>query len=749
MSAAWRRRTVAVAALGLLLGGPPLAIGAAPARTVHLVPAHDVTLAVMMLVALAPREPVLLVDPLDRPAVEHFLASWRGARRCVARSTTSRGTAVLLRELAQQDCTVVEDFIALAHTLWPEAHTAVAASPGDYVWWLRAAAFAGATGSALVPLADPPPETEGSPFVGWSPGTLYLVPATAGWRERLLPSIPKVVPLPTVDAVMTEWRQLVAEEARVLVVANPADREGLFSPSSLSMLAPLVSTIHRAPLVLVCSREPDAIESEVLGIMDRHELHPSHVILVGDELALRSHRVPDPVLAAGGPEARGGGTMVRVELFSEIQREAPQDLVVGRMVAEDAVQGSTLLARQLGRRAGGKRRPVIFFANADAVFRLGEAISRTTVAEFKNVGVPVRAYYGEEIEPALVLRSLASTDLLVWEGHARDLTLEERGGIAAADAPDVVFLQGCYTFDRSDPFILMEKGAFAVVGTSTATYSAPGSALARAFFDAVLYDEADLGTATRNARNFLLALAKLQRARGHRDWRKTYRAALAFALWGDPTLTLDLRPGQPRLTPVRWQMENGRLTLTIPGHKLDPITVNPYRAEPPPRAMLGGLLLRDGNRKERRLKELYFTVQEGNHEGMVCVPGKGWNVVSLYAPRTRTLTVLARPDWRRINSSARAGTRLDSSSARAETRSDGIAAAKGGPFVFPVVGEAGECPAVVDVRARRDARGRIDPVRARQDALGRTEPARTRLGAVGHDGHVRTRLGAVGHEVGR
>src|SRR5690606_5014365 len=134
----------------------------------------------------------------------------------------------------------------------------------------------------------------------------------------------------------------------------------------------------------------------VQAFIDTHRLAPTHLYLVGDERALRSHVVPDPVLANGGPEALGGAREVRVELFSEIQRGAPQDYAVGRFVAEDAARGSAILASQLHRRLNGSGR-VVVLSNADEEFELGETIARTTVSELRNAGVAVRAEYRDRV----------------------------------------------------------------------------------------------------------------------------------------------------------------------------------------------------------------------------------------------------------------------------------------------------------------------------------------------------------------
>src|SRR5262249_49450661 len=162
---------------------------------------------------------------------------------------------------------------------------------------------------------------------------------------------------------------------------------------------------------------------------------------------------------------------------SRIEHDQPQELAVGRIVAEEASTASVTLARGL-HRSPEVPKPVIFLTNADETFPLGETISRTTAAELRNVIVPIQSVYPNEFTPRDITASLKDTENHIWEGHTRDITLEERGGIATDEAPYLVILQGCYTLDRSDPFILIEKGAQAIVASSAAIYSAPGSAFA-------------------------------------------------------------------------------------------------------------------------------------------------------------------------------------------------------------------------------------------------------------------------------
>lgn len=621
--------------VSVLLALLPALAGAAPLR---IAPASDASLSSMLLLAAAAEDPVVLFDPQDQDVVARARKENPGPVECYARSTTSAAARALEEDLAGVPCGNADDLLALAQRWWPAPPAVVAVPGGRYTWLLQGAALAGAVGGALLPV-DPrhPPSAEA--LRPWAGAQWYLlgtpppaVPLSPGARVQRLDSADAVRALtlaafPGFDTV---------------VVANPADRRGRFSPSSLSLLAPRIATAHRAPLVLVDNAAADVAEREVAAFIDAARRTPSHIYLVGDELALRSHRVPDPVLAAGGPEALGGARDVRVELFSRLQDGEPQDYAVGRFVAEDVSRGSATLTRQLAPAAAGGR--VVVLSNADQEFALGETIARSTVSELRNAGVKVRASYRDAITPAVIQDALLHAGLLVWEGHARDLTLEERGGVAVDRTPPFVVLQGCYTLDRSDPFILFDHGTQAIVATSAAIYSASGSAFARALFDALLYGGADLGTAVRNARNFLLAVTDLKKQRGHADWTKTYRAALAFALWGDPTTRPPLAAAASSIPPVTWQASDRTLTLTIPPKHLEAATVGPYTAQPVPRAMLSGLILRQGDKPARTVKELFFTAVAAP-EGMTsaCPPAPGWEVASLYAPRTRTLSVLARP----------------------------------------------------------------------------------------------------------
>lgn len=630
-----------------LLPLPLLAPAAlADPRPVTIVSAGDAPLATMLLTSSGRTNPVLLFDPRDAETTRRFIAETGGPVSCLVGNRAPAAARAALEAAAGTSCASAGDLGRLAQRLWPEASAAVLAPAADYAWLLRGAVLAASIGAALVPVAGDPVAL---------PPSIARIFVLPGVTPPAVREETHVARIKSADGLTRMTIRALGGQPRTLVVANPRDRDGRFSPSALSLLAPLIAAAHRAPLLLVEDAAADAVEAEVDRVIAANALLPTHIYLVGDELALRSHRVPDPVIAAGGPAPMGGARDVRVELFSQVERGRPQDYAVGRFVAEDAARGSATLARQL--HAGlGAGEPVWILANADQEFQLGETVSRSTARELRNAGVPVKARYRDAVTPAVIKRALGEAGLLLWEGHARDLTLEERGGIAVERTPPLVVLQGCYTLDRSDPFILFERGTQAIVATSAAIYSASGSSFARAFLDALLYEGADLGIAVRNARNYLFALTELKKHRGHSDWPKTYRAALAFALWGDPTARPALPVKPPRVAPASWRVDGSALALDIPKRRLKPAAVGPYSAEPVPRAMLSGLLLRDGERAELALKELFFDAFPAPAGvAAACPPAPGWDVISLFAPRTGTLSVLARPPGSALGRGAQPG----------------------------------------------------------------------------------------------
>src|SRR5262249_17400128 len=139
-------------------------------------------------------------------------------------------------------------------------------------------------------------------------------------------------------------------------------------------------------------------------------------------------------------------------------------------------------------------------------------------------------------------RLLPSQTIFLWEGHHSTLVQDYRVHEWPEPLqPSLVFLQSCLALQEPKAQPFLERGAVGVIGTSSRTYSGSGGALSLAFFDALAYEHQSVGDALRSAKNFMLAFAQLKEQRlGAKSQLggANIRAAWAFCLWGDPTVTL-------------------------------------------------------------------------------------------------------------------------------------------------------------------------------------------------------------------
>lgn len=435
-----------------------------------------------------------------------------------------------------------------------------------------------------------------------------------------------------------------AASANHLVAVAPADASGPFSPPRLSVGSiPYLLAKGAAFTYVGDGPGKGASPEQATELLEAEGLGPFHFItLIGDHLAIPMREVRDVDQEWRGVE---NPRVHKVPPFVSVEG-APSDRAVGRLAALDVFDLSRWIARLIHPAA----RPddgegVLVFANADEKFILGETISRTTSAELANAGVQVESLYRDEITPERIQRELPGHSLVLWEGHPRDLTLDD-DALPAPEAPlppASFFLQGCYTLDRSDPYVLVERGANAVLGTYMAVYSSSGSGFARAYLNAQLHAGATAGEAMARARNYLLSVVELKKRRGHEDWRKTLRAALSFDLWGDPTAPLGVESRAPRRQPVTSRLVRDRLTVRIPSNRLPTASAGPYQATIRPGAELAGLYNFEEDDK-RRLSELFYVevkVPESfgpapKLQGALPDETYAW----IFSPRTRTLSVL-------------------------------------------------------------------------------------------------------------
>ena len=469
-------------------------------------------------------------------------------------------------------------------------------------------------------------------------GAATALTAAAGRKVRLLSR----------DEALRAYAEKV-KGSRHLVVTAPADAEGPFQPPRLS-LASVPSALGKGAPIAFAGAGPggDRSPEQATLAFEKEGLGPfSAVSIVGDYLAIPMREIEDIDQVFRGVEKP---RVHKLPAFTDATGRAA-DRAAGRLAALDVYDLSRWVARLIHPKARHQTRDgALVLANADHKFILGETISRTTSAELANAGVPTESFYRDEIDRELISRELPGHGLVLWEGHPRDLTLGD-DALPAPEAslpPAAFFLQGCYTLDRADPYLLIERGANAVLGSYMAVYSASGSGFAKAWINAQLHDGETMGEALVSARNYLLATVELKKHRGHKEWRKTLRAALSWELWGDPTAPLPVKAGKPRKAPVKAVVRGDQVTVHVPAATLPKAEGGDFWARVRPGALLSSLYDEKPKEGGKRLIELFLVeiaVPEsfGNSPQLSSRhPEKTYGYV--FAPHSRRMWVLIHED---------------------------------------------------------------------------------------------------------
>jgi hypothetical protein len=546
---------------------------------------------------------VLLFDA-ERSArwTRAFLSEFR-PRQVVAVGSFPGGTANLGQRLGVR----VERSLGgqpdeLQAELFPRAARVVVSPARPRGLLLQSACLAGVLGAPLVIDSGATEAAElRRRLRGWGTAEVFASGAAARLCRGLTGV--RVERLADAEAVAAAHVRRLREQGPVnaLVVANPADRDRGAAP--LSALAPWVALQRRAALVLTDDAGSNTAAA-VRAALRRPGLGRADVLLlVGDLRALPMERRPNPI--AGGKDP-----YIEMEPLTP-HGEDPVSFATGRLFHEDPNVVALMLARpRLFPQDGGRPRALIV-SNPGGGLPLLETLSRSTADEFRNAGYDTTPFFGRRANREAVRRLLPHQTIFLWEGHHS--TLVGTYGIHRWPEPlrpSLVFLQSCLALEGPKAHPFLERGSVGVVGTSTRTYSGSGGAFALAYFDALLYEGQPLGGALRHAKNFMLAFAKLKEKRlgeGARMKGANLRAAWAFTLWGDPTLTLP-RPPAPAeaLGRVRHRVRGNTLVVSLPDATYDRVVTASYQAEVRPNARLAGLRLKQDDDAPHRLVPLVF-----------------------------------------------------------------------------------------------------------------------------------------------
>jgi hypothetical protein len=468
----------------------------------------------------------------------------------------------------------------LWNALFPRPASVVVCPARPRARLLQAACLAGLEGAPLWVTHDEP--NEGALLRAW-------LKRWGARRVYLLGETPLVLPgkvvtrLPSAEALASACERRLAARGRVetAVVCNPADA----ARGGLSALAPWVAVRRRAVLLLT---RPDG--KEVEAVVERAGRRPAlrrleTLILLADHQAIPTVKRPNPI---------PGDKDVAIEMEPCTPAgKGPFSFAVGRLFHKDRALVPLLLERGRLLARPGVRKALVA-SNPGGGLPLLETFSRCTAQELANAGYSTTGAFEHDLTSRKLRALMPRHDVVLWEGHHN--TLIKDWGFPSWDEPlppSFIFLQSCLALQEPKVQPLFTRGALAVVGTSTRTYSGSGGACSLAFFEALLHDGLPLGASLRQAKNFLLTYAQLKQRRlgsGAVRAGANLRAAWSFTLWGDPTLALP-RPAGKGLPGVRHEVRGHTIVLSVPDGVLEART-NDYLARRPPGARLAGLVYR-------------------------------------------------------------------------------------------------------------------------------------------------------------
>ncbi len=561
-----------------------------PKKTVYLAGAlsHDETLVFTAAVSAAdPRAVVLFDSPITTPYLKAFLAAYDPDR--VVPVGSFRDGLDDLRERIGRSTAEPLTMPSLGATLFPRVERAVVCPAEPRGPLLQSACLAGLLKAPLFITHDREDEAEfRRAVVGWKPTEVYAV-AGAVRACRQIPEV-RLVPLPTERAVADSCRRELAKRgtAATLVIANPDDLYD--GRGGMSSLAPWLALGHDAPLLLTNS-DGDDVEAIVAAALKHKEFRPADAVLIA------ANRQGVPMRVRPNPLPGEHDPLIDLEPLTPEGNE-PFSFAVGRIFHDDRSVVSLMIARQRLLAASHGPRRAYIASNPGGNLPLLETFSRNTAKEFQNAGYETTAKFRGDVSKDELRTALPEQDIFLWEGHHSTLIREFKVPDWTEPAvPSFVFLQSCLALTEEKAQPLLRRGAVGVIGSPVRTFSASGGACSLAFFDALLYDGQSLGGGLRQAKNFLLAYAQLKEKRLGKDAKQTganLRAAWAFTLWGDPTLTLP-RPERPSgaLTGVKHEVQGNTIIVSLPEKRHDKVESNKFQVEMPPNARLAGLIRKE------------------------------------------------------------------------------------------------------------------------------------------------------------
>jgi hypothetical protein len=481
---------------------------------------------------------------------------------------------------------------------------------------LQAACLAGALRVPLFMLHGRDGETERlvRQLGEWHTRRVHLV----GKAEKLAEQLPGIetIKLAGENAVAAAYQKQLTRRGRIenAVFTNPADTRG--EMGGISALAPWIAPRRNAALLLT-----NAEGSNVAEAMERAQRHEA--LRQVDALLYLANLKAIPVWRRPNPIPGDKDQQIEMEPLTPSGNQ-PFTFSVGRLFHEDRAIVPLMLARQ--QMLLESRRPLkaLVASNSGGSLSLLETFSRNTIEALRQAGVETTTLIGNKVSRYEVRKQMPLHNLFLWEGHSGTLMNDyEFPTWDDAVPPTFVFLQSCLSLTEPRVGSLLNRGAFAVLGSSTRTYSGSGGATSLAFFNAVLHEDRTVGDALRQAKNFLLVYALLKDKRLGKGATRTganIRSAWAFTLWGDPTLKLPVpprsntRPSSPPIPEgdkggvpfVCHEVQGNTIVISLPDKAKVPVQTDKYRTELLPNERAAGLVKKEKIDDRRPLVPIVF-----------------------------------------------------------------------------------------------------------------------------------------------
>jgi hypothetical protein len=555
--------------------------------------------------------PVILFDTAGtRPYLKGFLTACK-AERVVPVGSFADSVAEREEQLGVKLAPGLEWKYGTPGALWdalfPIAQNVVVCPAGERSLLLHAACLAGIAKAPLYVLrSDNEDAVElGRRVVAWKTREVFAVGTTAKLCSKL--DGVHVTELPDEDFVTTEYLSSLRTGGNVetLVVTNPTDGK---KGSGLSRLAPLLAVRRRAALLLTNETGDNVADVVRVAVKKPVLREVDAVMLLGDPRSIPTEKRPNPAV--------GKDTDIEMEPLTP-KGEEPFTFATGRLFHEDIGVVTLTLARQrLFTESPGPHKALVA-SNPGGGLPLLEMFSRHTARELRNRGFETTAMFEDDVKKEDVRKLLPSQDIFLWEGHYRTLIDDyEFPKWTEPLRPSLFFLQSCLALNETEGLPIQQRGAVALVGSATRTYSGTGGAFTLAFFDAALYDGQSLGASLRQGKNYLLAYSLLKEKRLGDKAKLSganVRSAWAFTLWGDPTLKLppnelprDAMPAVTTRVKDGTTVKDGLITMTLPEETYPRVTTTKYTSRTYPNARLAGLLTESGDEDIRQLVPFLF-----------------------------------------------------------------------------------------------------------------------------------------------